>query len=427
MPDIENLLARQVRSLLRGVTARFDPSSDESMVDWAESIGTNLRGVPDVLEIYLYCLRKFRAKESIRVVIEGPRGGGKTQLVATLEDLAYLFFGWSWVNMGASKEQAFRCYKHLRDFHKASTELQTYTETQQVTFTRAHNGAEIQVLAATETSFRGAHPTGNREGFDGGGCTLDEAAIIPNDVIDDSKGVLTASDPSALIQISTMGKALSGRFYALSKNPEKQNYRGFKYNLFGVAKRCHYECSACPVKEFANEFTPPGAKTPHAPLCGGKAHETSGWVSIDEIIQHWTELPYSVFMREYMGEATRLAGQIYRGDLLDKLMKSAIRLSRDKDQERNRFLALDKSTGVDWGFAGQTAIVDVVRVRLSAIPYRWSFFTEETFDNIRAGNRRAVLSRPHQRSACRQLSPVRERGATQGSPRSLGGGGREGR
>ena len=387
-------LISQVRDGIERNEPQWDPADVESMIDWAEHVGTSLRGAPVPLEAFRYVHSKLLAGEMFRVVVEGPRGGGKTQWAATVEAMAYHFFGWSWVNMGASKEQAYRCYDHLKEFHKASASLQQFSESCQATRTQSVLGNKIQVLAATETSFRGAHPSGvsppaiaSRQLLKGGGgCTIDEAAIVPDETIDDSKGVLSSANPSGLVQISTVGKRLGGRFYQLTKNPERYGYKRYAYDVFGVAKRCPYECDKnCPIPEhFAKDYGRPGAPDHHKAYCGGKAHETDGWIAVDEIAQLFTELPRAAFEREFMGIASADVGHVYREDLIDACVKEALNL-KGGGLTSERFLRLEKSCGIDWGYAGQTCVVYVLRIKELRIPYRWLFFSRETYETIIEG------------------------------------------
>ena len=74
----------------------WDPSSIDSMVTYAEQeLRVNLRGVPKVLAIFTEVITAFQERRRLRLAVLGPRGGGKTQLAAAIELIAYRWFEYS--------------------------------------------------------------------------------------------------------------------------------------------------------------------------------------------------------------------------------------------------------------------------------------------------------------------------------------------
>jgi hypothetical protein len=380
-------MARLVAEIEQGRLAESRAApSDEEIVAWSErEIGVKLRTVPKILGILLYVLKHFRERKILRLVILGPRGGGKTYLAALIEMIAYRFFGYDWSNIGASGEQAARCYAHIRDAHLTSSDLANFTLYCQAETTKAKAGGSITIHTASEKSIRGAHPGGPSGG---GGLTLDEAALIEDRLIDASKGQLTSADPSALLQLSTMGERQVGRFWQLIQSPSMAGYDLRRFNIFDVAKRCPYDCkTTCPVKEhFAEHYYEgdgPTRRIVHEAYCAGKAHEVDGWVSIDEIAQQFIDQSREVFERELMGKAVAAAGHIYDPITIDESILRSKALAKDPKDHARRFQLLEKAVGLDWGFAGECAIVYVVRMSDALVAYRWEFFTRERFGPIR--------------------------------------------
>jgi len=360
--------------------------TDAEIVAWCEKdLGLTLKSVPKVLAIFLIAVHAFRDKKMLRLAVLGPRGGGKTKLTAAIELVAYRWFGYSWQNIGGSLEQAARCYGYIATAHMTSPSLQGFTASTHSRETKSRRGGTIGINAASHTSVRGAHPVGPAGG---GGITLDEAALIPDDIIDASKGQLTSANPSAVIQLSTMGEDQSGRFWELISEPAKFGYQVEKFDVFDVAKRCPYDCaSTCPVKEhFADDYYegPAGAKQLiHKAYCAGRAHDVNGWIPIEEVAQQWREMGRSSFERELMGKATAMTGCVYDPSLLNGAVLPPKWLSKKPEEHRRRFLALDKYASVDWGFGGATAICYSIRLQDVLVVFRWDYFHRERFQVIR--------------------------------------------
>ena len=361
-------------------------NSDAAIVEWCErEVGIKLHTVPKVLDVFLTAIRAFRDHKVLRLAVLGPRGGGKTKLTAVIELVAYRWFGYDWQNVGGSLQQAHLCYQYIRDAHYRSGDLARFTARTQASETRSHAGGRIAVSAASQTSVRGPHPVGPSGG---GGLTLDEAAIIPDDICDAAKGQLTSAAPSALIQLSTMGEKQTGRFWELLESSAAKGYTLKSFDIFDVAKRCQYDCATtCPVKQhFADDFYSGSGATrqlAHKAYCGGKAHDVDGWVDIDEIAQHWRESGPTTFERELMGRSTAVVGHVYDPRLIEEARVKGKALSKDPDQHRERFQLLEKAVGLDWGFAGECALVYVFRMRDALVTYRSEFFTRERFSKVR--------------------------------------------
>lgn len=360
--------------------------TDAEIVAWCErDLGLTLKTVPRVLAIFLIAVHAFRDKKMLRLAVLGPRGGGKTKLTAALELVAYRWFGYSWQNIGGSLEQAARCYGYIATAHMTSPSLQGFTATTHSRETKSRRGGTIGINAASHTSVRGAHPVGPAGG---GGITLDEAALIPDDIIDASKGQLTSANPSAVIQLSTMGEDQSGRFWELISEPARFGYQVEKFDVFDVASTCEFDCeTTCPVRDhFARDFYdgPEGAKQlVHRAYCAGRAHNVKGWIPISEVAQQWREMGRAAFERELMGMATSPTGCVYDPNLINAAVLPPKSLSKDPDSHRRRFMALEKFCGVDWGFSGATAICYAIRLGDALVVYRWELFTREKFQSIR--------------------------------------------
>lgn len=379
-------LDREVEATRGGLETKVDVS-DAALVRWAEEeLGVVLRGVPKVLAAFLFAVAAFRERRTLRMLLLGPRGGGKTKLLAVLELIAYRFFGYDAHNMGGSLEQAQRCFAHLERAHVTSRDLQSFTSSITGELIRSRRGGRIGISSASQKSVRGAHPIGPSGG---GLLVLDEAALITDKLTDAAQGMLTGANPSAQIQASTMGEEPSGRFFELIQDPKAKNYQLFDYDVFDIAKRCPYDCATtCPVKEhFAQDYHHDlggGEKQfVHKAYCGGRAHHVNGWVPIDEVAQSFRDVSRETFEREWLGWAAHRVGKVYDPVLLQQRTLVGKSLAANPADHAHRFLRLEKVVGIDWGFSGESCVCYLVRLRDALLVYRWEFFTGERFQAIR--------------------------------------------
>jgi hypothetical protein len=392
-------LIEQLGALLDGVaisaptsapaTESYDPASDDSMVEWAEhELGLKLRSVPKLLAPYLEAIQAFRARRMLRMALLGPRGGGKTMLDALIEVAAWRWFGGDWTNVAGSEKQATECYSYIRLWIARSPDLERHTRSTLLSLTTSIEGGKIVVCAASEKSVRGPHPRGP-SGL--GGMTVDEEALVERRIYIAATDQMGAADPSAIVRSGTLGPA-TGTWWELLQDPKKQGYDLHRWTAFEVAKRCPYDCATtCPVPEhFARDFhVRVGERDEfvHAAYCGGKAHDVDGWVSIDYLAQRFGEVDRESFEREYLGRgAAERAGKVYDPALLDAaVIREDLTFSRtgSLDEHEHRFIALEKKAGLDWGYAGQTAICYGVRLRDEIVIYRWATYTQQRFSLVR--------------------------------------------
>ena len=358
--------------------ARYDPSQLDDMVRYAEDeLGMILRSVPRVLDAFLYAMTRIRDRQILRMACQAGRGGGKTELVAAIEVISWRWYGYDWQNVGGSLEQAERCFAYVREWCLSRPNLQAHTTDLLMSRTESVRGDKIRINAASEKSVRGPHPGGPKKG---GGLVLDEVAVIDDRIVDASKFQVQDANPSAILQTSTMGERHSGRWHELVQAAKEKGYVLFEWDIFDVARRCPYDCAAtCPIPEhFASDFYREEGgrkKLIHPAFCGGKAHQVDGWVSIDEIAQQFRDSDLITFMREAMGKGTRVIGKVYDPELLDAASVENVTLRRP-DAHDQTFHRLEKSVGIDWGFAGEAALCYGVRVKDVVIVYAWEFYTE---------------------------------------------------
>ena len=123
----------------------------------------------------------------------------------------------------------------------------------------------------------------------------------------------------------------------------------------------------------------------HKALCKGAAHEADGWIDIDEIAQQYKDLPSNSFQREFLGHADLRLGAVYNSQDIDVAAIHNVMLCKDRDVElhRQRLRALEKVIGLDWGYSGEAWAAYLVRVRQRLIVYRWEWWKQTRFSEIR--------------------------------------------
>jgi hypothetical protein len=260
--------------------------------------------------------------------------------------------------------------------------------------TTATTGDEIVVTAASMTAVRGPHPRGSQGG---GLLVIDEAALVEDPILDAALPMLTAADPSAVIQLSTMGEKQGGRWAEIIESDGHKGYELMTFDIFDVVQTCNYDCATtCPNKDHFNGNHAEG-QTPgfyrdlgggqrdliHAPYCGGKAHDVDGHIVVDEIASLWENMDRSSFERELMGKNTAVVGRVYDPQLVSQASVDGARLAASDDDHANRHLRLEKAIGLDWGWDGQTCAVYLARVRKRLVVYRWEFWDHTQFRKIK--------------------------------------------
>jgi len=366
---------------------QYDRDSDESMLDFLErELELKVRGSPAIQDIYVSALRQFRARAILRMAIIGPRGGGKTYLAAAIELVAFIFWGYDASNVGGSLHQAERAYGYVRDWYDRSELVRrSFSAAPTMSRSRSVEGRELIINASSETSVRGPHPGSDDHG---GMLVVDEVAIMQDRIVLAALYQVSAANPSAVIQLSTMGASEGGYWSDLVEAEDHKGYELKSYTAFDVAARCPYDCAAtCPVPEhFAADYyrgTGATRELVHKALCAGRAHETDGHLQVDEIAQSWRDTDSETFLREMMGVRGASIGKTFDSLCLEECMAEELLLSADAEQAQARFAMLEKVIGVDWGWAGQTAAVYLVRLRDTLVAYRWEMWDHVQYRRIR--------------------------------------------
>jgi len=367
---------------------KWDAASVESMIDWLEQeVGLVVRQVPKIARILRDLIADLQARRVVRVLVIGPRGGGKTMLAAAIQLLTLRFYGASWTSIGGSLEQANRLFAHVRAAVTRSADLQAFITEALATRIAAKSGATITVHAASEKSIRGQHPRGPSGA---GGIVLDEAVLIEDRIVDAVIPQVASADPSMILQLSTLGEMQSGRFWELIQDHEARGYRIYEFGVFDVTTRCPFDCaSTCPVPAFAKDEVREDGRgrvtAVRKALCAGKAHEPNGWLKIEEVAQQYKDLPREAFQREFLGSSSTRVGSVYNAEDIDACIHPGGMFSKTGglEQHLHRLKTLPKVIGLDWGYSSEAWAVYLVDLRGVLMAYRFEYWHAVRFSEIR--------------------------------------------
>ena len=355
-------------------------SKDEIFTFFKER--TSIQLVPKLKEMMTYVFDRVENRQLVRMIIRGPRGGGKTFGIAScIEFPLWYFYDFDCVNMGGSATQAAKAYKAIKELLNIPEVDDQLARTVQRS-TEKKNGTWINVLATSSRQVRSPHP-GNRN--KGGLLFIDEECEIQDaTLVDAAKPLVNSANPSVIIRSSTQHK-VGDSFEECWDNAQKLGYKRFEFDIFDACQTCKRDCSksiqtdptnGCYDAIRKNTYNRDGQLVKKG-YCRGRAHHdgnifddaadgtitqtyvpeydwskigVDGWVAMDEIFQGYIETDSETFEVEWMGKTKTKKGKIYDPYLIDEAEIDGVNITR------NTFRRCAKSIGIDWGFAGMCVV-----------------------------------------------------------------------
>lgn len=264
-------------------------------------------------------------------VVIAPRGGGKTFGAALLAAAFFLFRDFDVGIVAGSETQALTLFSYIAEWlelPETSGEVEKLRRSDMVGLA----GNRIVARTASARSIRGLHLGRGRRGAL---LVIDEEVEASEEVVRAARFTVRTADPAIILRTSTYHK-LTGSFARLVEDHKNLGYEIYKWDSFDIAKTCMKRCEDCLVPEFRDKY------------CQGKAKDSSGWLDTDEIAREWQDTNRETFEVEVMGMRPASAGCVIDPLSLDKAIV--------KDRELSgKWVA--SFGGVDWGFAGMTALV----------------------------------------------------------------------
>ncbi|MBN2378691.1 hypothetical protein JXM67_02680 [candidate division WOR-3 bacterium] len=271
--------------------------------------------------------------EVSKSVVLAPRGGGKTFGAALLATAFFLFRDFDVGIVAGSETQALTLFSYISEWLELA-ETETVVEHLRRSDLVGVHGNRIVARTASARSIRGLHLGRSKRGAL---LIIDEEAEAAEDVIRAARYTVRTACPAIIMRSSTYHK-LTGSFARLVEDHRSQGYELYRWSSFDIAKPCQYRCEECPVAEFKERY------------CKGKAKRSDGWIDVDEIVGEWRDTNRETFEVEVMGMRPASAGCVIAPEEIDRAVV------KEEEIPVNHCEMLS-FCGVDWGFAGMTAVV----------------------------------------------------------------------
>lgn len=289
---------------------------------------------PKVLRV---AYAKIWSGKYTRIIMKGPRGGGKSMLLGAVGfDLWYLKER-KVVTMGGSFVQAAIVYNYFTDYVDIDADIKNQIEGEcTMTETKAKQGHSFCCVTASPKQVRGKHPDV---------LMSDETAETSDELIYSALPMVNDSKNPLVVMASTFHK-IFGVFQETWDNAEEMGYHRISWDIFDV---CFSFDPAIWEREDVKKIT--GIEKLRA-YAKGRCGDPEGWVPIENVIQAWREKSTeSWFEVEYLGLRPSAAGLIFKPEDVDAAL-----FDSEVVREYNYLRGANVSIGIDWGFSSMTAV-----------------------------------------------------------------------
>ncbi len=284
----------------------------------------------------------WREKAS-RIILKGPRGGGKSQLVGALGFCLWFLKERAIVDMGGSLEQAKKVYSYFLEHIDASGGLKSFLEKDPtITETSSEKRIPFKCVTASPKQVRGPHVDA---------LFIDEACEARDELIKDAMPMVNTSEHSLIMMTSTFHK-IFGIFQETWDKAPELGYMRFSWDVFDVCKPFSEKIWDDPtfnreIRDLKNLKE----------LAKGRTGDPQGWIPILNIIQAWREKPtLDWFLVEYMGMRPSAAGLVLNPEDVD-----ACTFDDKIEKCYNLIKNAERIIGIDWGFSSMTSVTDWMR------------------------------------------------------------------
>lgn len=291
-------------------------------------------------------------KAGKKIIITGPRGGGKSVLMGALGFALWFLKERSIVDMGGSLAQAKIVYGYFSAIvFSIKAALEFCRKDPLMENTESRKGNYFKALPASPKAVRGPHPDT---------LLADEVCEAKDDIIADALPMVTSSPDPLTILTSTFHK-IFGAFQEIWDQADELGYTRFSWDIFDVTFAFDPKIWRDPE---LNRLIPDLHKLEK--LANGRVGDPEGWVRIENIIDAWQgKRTLDWFLVEFMGTRPSASGLV--NDPVD--VEAAI-FDETTETQYNYVKGAQVVGGIDWGFSSMTSWValmnhaDAVKVKL---------------------------------------------------------------
>lgn len=304
--------------------------------------------------------RKFRwifaqiwlGKAGKRVIITGPRGGGKSVIIGALGFALWFLKKKKIVGMGGALAQAKIVYGYFSGIVFSIKAALAYCKRDPLMEnTESVDGAYFKALPASPKAVRGPHPDV---------LLIDEACEAKDEIIADALPMVTSSDDPLTILTSTFHKVF-GAFQEIWDQADELGYTRFSWDIFDVTKS--FDPKIWDDQKYNREISD-FAKLKE--LANGRTGDPDGWVRIENVIDAWQgKRSLDWFLTEFMGLRPSAAGLVNDPEDVEACVFDDL-----TEKKYNYVKGAEVVGGIDWGFSSMTSFVafmqhmDAVKVQV---------------------------------------------------------------
>ena len=279
----------------------------------------------------------WTGKAGKKVIITGPRGGGKSVLLGALGFALWFLRNKSIVDMGGGLMQAKIVYGYFSNIvYSIKGALQYCKKDPLMENTESIDNNYFRALPASPKAVRGPHPDV---------LMADEACEAKDEIIADALPMVTSSPDPLTIITSTFHK-IFGAFQEIWDQADELGYTRFSWDIFDVTKSFNPNIWN---DEKLNRQIPDLHKLKK--LAASRTGDPSGWVKIENIIDAWQgKRSIDWFLVEFMGTRPSASGLVN-----DPVDVEAAMFDDTLEKQYNYVSDTEVVGGLDWGFSSMTS------------------------------------------------------------------------
>lgn len=301
---------------------------------------------PDILwpEKFRYIFAQiWTGKAGKKIIITGPRGGGKSVLMGAIGFCLWYLKQRSVVDMGGSMAQSKIVYGYFSGIvFSIKAVLDWCKKDPLMEHTESKEGNYFKALSASPKAVRGPHPDA---------LLADEVCEAKDEIMADALPMVTSSPYPLTILTSTFHK-IFGAFQEIWDQADELGYTRFSWDIFDVTKSFDPAIWNDPD---LNRKIPDLQELKK--LCDGRVGDPDGWVLIENIIDAWQgKRTKDWFLVEFMGTRPSASGLV-----LDPIDVEASMFDENKETKYNYKKGAEVIGGLDWGFSSMTSWTGVMK------------------------------------------------------------------